>query len=484
MLVSIPVTSFPLLSRLGANSLVAPLSLVPLLILVVVWMLPRLMAGRPLPGQTRPLLAFIGIACLATVVSAMYPILPYRDSLPNHEAIVALFTLAIGASYYLVAASFAESEPELVSSLRWLSLGGAIMLLWSGVQMTWLPRADDPMPLRWVEVHHWFSIRDPFRDRVTGMAYEPSWFADQLVVLYLPLWIASTIRRKSILAPSLRVPAPEAVLLVWGLITLYFSFSRIGWLALALMGGSLFTLFAWRAIDRRWNALLGRLKNGKPWQRIAVAASKVAGLLLAVLVVVAVALLAVNLGAQFDDRLAKLLETDYSQLFLSQQHPLIYELPDRVAFAERIMYWTAGLRTFGLYPILGVGLGKAGFLFPATVPYFGFYLPEVISAVEAGGAWIPNVKSLWIRLLAETGLAGFLTFTLWLTGLGVRSWANLVRAHSSLGVIGIAGLLALAAQLVEGFSLDTFALPQLWVMLGLVTAALRVADRQSLGQET
>ena len=35
----------------------------------------------------------------------------------------------------------------------------------------------------------------------------------------------------------------------------------------------------------------------------------------------------------------------------------------------------------------------------------------------------------------------------------------------------MAGLLALVAQLVEGFSLDTFALPQLWILVGLLTAA-------------
>jgi hypothetical protein len=37
-------------------------------------------------------------------------------------------------------------------------------------------------------------------------------------------------------------------------------------------------------------------------------------------------------------------------------------------------------------------------------------------------------------------------------------------------MIGLAGLLSLVAQVFEGFSLDTFALPHLWIMLGLVTA--------------
>jgi hypothetical protein len=46
------------------------------------------------------------------------------------------------------------------------------------------------------------------------------------------------------------------------------------------------------------------------------------------------------------------------------------------------------------------------------------------------------------------------------------------RAREVKAVIGLAGSLALLAQLVEGFSLDSFALPQMWVILGLVTAAI------------
>jgi hypothetical protein len=40
------------------------------------------------------------------------------------------------------------------------------------------------------------------------------------------------------------------------------------------------------------------------------------------------------------------------------------------------------------------------------------------------------------------------------------------------GALGAAGLLALGVQVFEGLSLDTFALPQLWIVLGLVSAAV------------
>jgi len=38
-------------------------------------------------------------------------------------------------------------------------------------------------------------------------------------------------------------------------------------------------------------------------------------------------------------------------------------------------------------------------------------------------------------------------------------------------MVGVAGLIGLAAQVVEGFSLDTFALPQFWILPALIAAA-------------
>lgn len=38
-------------------------------------------------------------------------------------------------------------------------------------------------------------------------------------------------------------------------------------------------------------------------------------------------------------------------------------------------------------------------------------------------------------------------------------------------MIGWSGLFVLVAYLIEGFSTDTFALPYLWVSLGIVSAA-------------
>jgi len=39
-------------------------------------------------------------------------------------------------------------------------------------------------------------------------------------------------------------------------------------------------------------------------------------------------------------------------------------------------------------------------------------------------------------------------------------------------VLGLAGCLAVGALLLEGFSLDTFALPQMWIILGFLSSGI------------
>jgi hypothetical protein len=109
------------------------------------------------------------------------------------------------------------------------------------------------------------------------------------------------------------------------------------------------------------------------------------------------------------------------------------------------------------------------------VPAFAYRLPEIIDVVKSGVSPVANVKSLWFRLLAETGVAGFVVFLTWLLGLAVASGRLTRRRSVILAVSGIAGVLALGGMVFEGFSLDTFALPQLWVIGGVVTAAVQAA---------
>src|SRR4030067_1395341 len=99
--------------------------------------------------------------------------------------------LAVCLCFYLCGTLLPAGLDRLRPSLRAIYAGGILTLLWSSIQATYVLRHIRQIPLGLNEIHRLFSVRDLFANRVTGLAYEPSWLGDQLVVLYLPLWLAS-----------------------------------------------------------------------------------------------------------------------------------------------------------------------------------------------------------------------------------------------------------------------------------------------------
>jgi len=82
-----------------------------------------------------------------------------------------------------------------------------------------------------------------------------------------------------------------------------------------------------------------------------------------------------------------------------------------------------------------------------------------------------NIKNLWIRLLAETGIVGFSIYVCWLFNLW-RSSQGLLRLDLPLAkTIGWMGIFAILGLALEGFSLDSFALPYSWLTFGFITSA-------------
>ena len=62
--------------------------------------------------------------------------------------------------------------------------------------------------------------------------------------------------------------------------------------------------------------------------------------------------------------------------------------------------------------------------------------------------------------------------------LGFAAYALIAREQKMHRLLGIAGLLGLTAWIIEGLSLDTFALPQAWVLCGLLTAQMASINHQ------
>jgi O-antigen ligase len=143
---------------------------------------------------------------------------------------------------------------------------------------------------------------------------------------------------------------------------------------------------------------------------------------------------------------------------------------NQLVFAERIVFWQAGWEVFNDHPLLGVGLGNAGFYFPQTLSPFSYSLTEVRILLYRLND-LPNIKSLWVRILAETGVLGLACFLSWLFVMAHSGRFLTHRPGRLTLAMGLMGMFVLVGLIVEGFSIDTFALPYYWISLGLVTAA-------------
>jgi hypothetical protein len=473
----LPVTSMPLLSRLMDHALVAPPSAVLIALMTVLWLPVFIVRGGLIPRESAALWVFFYIALISAGV-AFFRIYPsFKGYTVSRNEISAVLTLAIAGAFYLIFALYYRGSSKLKSFFAALNLSGILLLVWSLVQLYvvvsshgdyrgWMVRFHDLLSIRPLTAHTFYG-------RVTGFAYEPSWLGNMLNLLYLPYWLAATVTGFSCFRKFWGISL-ENVLLPVGVVVLVFSFSRIGLaaflLTLAYLTLSLLLRFG------RWLA-------GQAAQRFGFSNTRTLNLALGlsitlgILVLFALATLGLlrTLSA-YDSRVARILNpANYNT-----RDP--YVLADNLAFGERLVFWAMGWRVFADYPLLGVGPGNAGFFFVEKLPVQGWQLAEAIRIADALG-YLPNVKSLWSRLLAETGLLGFSALTAWLFVVWRATGFLKSRSGTIFRMAGWMGSFIIVAFVLEGFSIDSFALPYLWVSLGVVTAASVLARSQILSPE-
>ena len=473
----LPITSLPVLSRLMDRTLVAPPSAVLVALIALVWLPVFMYRGGLIPRESAAVWAFFYVALISAGL-AFFRVYPsYKGFTIVRSETSALMTLGMAAAFYLVFSLYHRRSRELRTFFVMLNLSGMLLLGWSLVQLYvvlmnageydgWMVRFHDALSIRSLTAH-------TFYDRVTGFAYEPSWLANMLNLLYLPFWLAASLVGFSAF-PKVKRISLENVLLPVGALVLFFSFSRIGLAAFLLVLAYLsFTLILRLA---RWIALRVASHFGARHERaLSVLFSIIMALVIA-LVFASAALAVVRTMAQFDARVARLFDPDrYYTL-----DP--FQLARNFAFGERLVYWTVGWRVFADYPLLGVGPGNAGFFFVQKLPLYGWGMAETVRVVDAL-AHLPNVKSLWLRLLAETGLVGFSIFAAWLFVLWRGCGFLKTRAEGIYRMAGWMGCFALIAFIAEGFSTDSFALPYLWVSLGILTAASALARTTATSEE-
>ncbi|HEY3343314.1 MAG TPA: O-antigen ligase family protein [Anaerolineaceae bacterium] len=481
-MVGLPLTSFPAITHL-TGSTVAPFSALPLAVLALVWFLPYLVRRGSLPRETVPFIVFtlyvLGLAALAFFQNMDV----FRNQPLLSQTIRSLLPFSIGLAFFLVSAAWNRDPAVMRRTLQAIHIGGVMMLIWTAIQALVMFRMAGVYPPFLGAIKSVLVTQSDIVGigRLAGLTWEASWLADQFVMLYMPLWLAATYQRTTVF-PRIGKISLENVLLVGGLYVFYLTSPRIGGAAFMLMLLYLFLKLV--AAVYRWAiARLAHLPlaTKSPW-------------LLKTMVGAVILVIFVGFYAGFSSTVFKVVcKRDWRVCLLSnmplnadeiQNNPgginenLLFNISQRYAFLERTVYWMTGWHIFNDHPILGVGLGNAGYSFIDQMPAIGWASIEV-RAVAYQNAGLPNIKSMYYRLLAETGVIGFAIFILWMLVLWASARASQRSRDGTVRTMALAGQLAIAAFILEGFSIDSFGLPYLFLIMGLTAATGWIYRRES-----
>jgi len=398
-----------------------------------------------------PLFLFVMVALLGSVFSFFYDIPAFKGMNQYSPFFSAFSTLIIGFLYFVCASSFPIDKKIREKTMQIINWSGLIIFIWSGAQAaSWYMMNKYP---QWMfELQGLISARVLYRQRITGFALEPSWFAHQLNMFYLPFWLSFTLHKKSSQSFRLLFLTFENILLVLGVISLLLTLSRVGVAAFLLM----LVLVSIVIHGRIVSLFTERIANKSKFSR------KLISTILIILYVMGIGLTA-YIFSKVDPRMEALFNFSFEN-----KNPFITYF-DELKFGDRVIYWWAGWNIFGKFPILGVGLGNAGFFFPTAIPPKGWQLFEVSRLMNRTSILL-NIKSLWVRLLAETGMIGFSLFFGWLLFLAHNFLKKIQSKEIELRIMGYAGIFVLLGIIFEGLSIDSFAMPYWWVSLGLAVS--------------
>jgi hypothetical protein len=483
--VTLPVTSFPFFpSGLGGQTLVRPLAAYPLLLLVLLITLPRLFR-RPLPRTFIPLLAFLVAAAISSIIALNADLESLRGVSLESRLLRNIATLALGTAFYLTISLLPDNWEEMKFSLRWLYVGFALALLWGTVQAVYIIHFS-PTYFAWINrLQGLLSSRKLFTSRISGMTYEPKWFAEQICFMLLPWLLGAVLSKRSLyprpLASFPRLPSIlrsisiEWLLLGWAAVILVFTYSRTGLVILALLAVVSYILHR-RSAGSTLSAVHAPRLDGetpRPSVRRAVSAPRRRLLFEVILLILGISTVLVIIGSQ----------NPYFSRFwrywteAKHRNRTYFEY---IAFEQRFVYVETALNIFEAYPFLGVGLGNYAFYFDDMLPDRWYRMPEIIrqtTPVEGRDRLI-TPKNLLARLLAETGAFGtivFITFVLAVLGCALFLYLSPLPEQR---YWGISGLLGIIVFMIVTFSFDSFALPNMWVVFGMITAAAHIDEQR------
>jgi O-antigen ligase/polysaccharide polymerase Wzy-like membrane protein len=450
-LFTLPVTSFRYFPFLGDATFVRPLSLYPIAFLFPL-LLIQLMRGKasvPLVGTLTPLLGFVLLALTATSLGVLLDPLPLRGQDYFGRTIRAWATLLIGLSFFIAAVWMNRNEDDLRFTVKWLLAGFVMDVLWSGVQSL----AFYTPLLKKVTVTHWqraFSMRELVKtNRVSGMAYEPAWLAGQIATVYLPWLFASLLTRIRVT----RFKWLEMTLLGFAALLLLATFSRGGLLTAVVASVLTFVLVGRAELWAAWNWFFSGFQRGSNWL-----------LRFGVVVLLIGALAGSGLFLAQKGYIARLFNTNAEN---------IEEFVIENSAGARAAYTFGALGAYEESPITGVGLGASGFYIYKHLPDWSMTtVPEIARQLSPENRLYPNPKNMYVRLLAETGLIGFILFIAFLFSVLGDSLKVLQSKTSFARYLGIAGLFSWIAIVLYNATQDSFATPNIWINFGILTGTI------------
>lgn len=469
VLVTLPVTSFRFLPFMGAGTTVRPLALYPLVILLPV-LVVRLRRGeiqRPWPGALTVLLAFLLAATAATAFGATLAPIELRGVDFSDRALRAVITLVIGLSFFIAAVWMNQSEEDVKFSVKWLLVGLVAHLVWGAIQFVGLNTGHRQQLLK---IQQLFSVRGLVKNkRISGFTYEPSWLAGQIATLYLPWLVAGILMRfKNSLLPlsmfnkkwKVEIAWVEIILLVGALVALLMTYSRSGLFVAVLAGFVTFLLAGGETVKTFWGWVRAGFDRQRWTSRMAAIQAAGSRILLAVLTV------AVISGAS-----RFLANKGYIATFFQSEKTNLFDYAVDVYLGPRLAYATAAMTAFQEHPFTGVGLGANGFWIYQNMPNWVLSgVPEISEQLSPLSNLYPNAKNIYVRLLTETGLAGFVLFLAFYLSIFADT-LSLLRGSRTARWLGAAGIFALVSVIMQGISQDSFAMPEMWLNLGILVGA-------------
>jgi O-antigen ligase len=138
----------------------------------------------------------------------------------------------------------------------------------------------------------------------------------------------------------------------------------------------------------------------------------------------------------------------------------------------RVAYAWAAMGAYRLDPWKGVGLGASGLYMYDNMPDFSkTTLFEIARQLSPDSRAIPNPKSMFVRVLVETGLIGLALFLAFQFSM-LADMRALFRSGAS-RFFGIAGLFTWISVFLYNITQDSLATPNLWINLGILIGLAR-----------